>query len=62
MLKDWLTSAPMLGMLVNTCTFLTDASDVGLGAVISQVQSDREVVIALCVTIIVRVLPVSSTF
>ena len=47
-LKDRLTSAPILGMPADTGTFLldTDASNVGLGAVLSQMQGDREVVIA----------------
>jgi len=48
MLKDRLTSAPVLGMPADTGIFLldTDASNVGLGAVLSQVQGDREVVMA----------------
>ena len=47
-LKDRLTSAPVLGMPADTGTFLLDADarNVGIGAVLSQVQGDREVVIA----------------
>ena len=47
-LEDKLTTAPVLGMPQNDGQFLlyTDASDSGLGAVLSQVHGDREVVIA----------------
>ena len=47
-MKLVLTTAPILGMPRNEGTFYldTDASDRGLGAVLSQVQEDREVVIA----------------
>lgn len=47
-LKERLVSAPVLGMPNNTGTFYldTDASDVGVGAVLSQDQGGSEVVIA----------------
>ena len=47
-LKECLTSAPILGMPRDEGTFLldTDASDTGLGAVLSQMQDGNEVVIA----------------
>ena len=47
-LKERLTSAPVLGMPTDEGTFYLDcdASDVGLGAVISQRQGNSEVVIA----------------
>ena len=47
-LKEKLTSAPVLSMLTDEGTYCLDcdASDVGLGAVLSQNQGDSEVVIA----------------
>ena len=47
-LKEKLTTAPVLGMPQNDGQFLLDtyASDNGLGAVLSQIQGDSEVVIA----------------
>jgi len=47
-LKEKLTTAPVLGMPENTGQYIldTDASDVGLGAVLSQVQDGEERVIA----------------
>jgi len=47
-LKECLTSAPIFGMPRDDGTFLldTDASDTGLGAVLSQMQDGNEVVIA----------------
>ena len=47
-LKQLLVSAPILGYPKDSGTFVldTDASDVGLGAVLSQIQDDREVVIS----------------
>ena len=46
-LKQSLISAPILGYPKNDGLFIldTDASDVGIGAVLSQVQNDQEVVI-----------------
>ena len=48
LLKERLTSAPVLGMPTDDGTFILDsgASDVGLGAVLSQKQGSSEVVIA----------------
>jgi len=47
-LKERLISAPILGMTTDSGMFLldSDASSVGLGAVISQMQNGKEVVIA----------------
>jgi len=47
-LKDRLCCAPVLGIPSDAGTFVldTDASNLGLGAVLSQRQNDREVVIA----------------
>jgi len=47
-LKGMLISAPILGMPTDECKFYLDcdASDVGLGAVLSQDQNGAEVVIA----------------
>jgi len=47
-LKELLISAPILGMPTDSGMFLldTDASSVGLGAVISQMQDGKEVVVA----------------
>ena len=47
-LKRCLTSAPVLGMPRDSGAFYldTDASDVGLGAVLSQEQDGQEIVIA----------------
>jgi len=47
-LKERLISAPILGMPTDSGMFLldSDASSVGLGAVISQMQNGKEVVIA----------------
>lgn len=43
-LKHLLTTAPVLGYPLNQGNMIlyTDASDVGIGAVLSQVQQDRE--------------------
>lgn len=47
-LKECLVSAPILGYPLENCQFIldTDASDQATGAVLSQIQDDREVVIA----------------
>ena len=50
-LKRCLISAPVLGMPRDNGAFYldTDASDVGLGAVLSQEQDGQEIVIAICI-------------
>ena len=47
-LKELLVSAPILGYPKDDGLFIldTDASDVGIGAVLSQIQNDKEVVIS----------------